>query len=135
MADPLVEALLLVHDLHPLDVDARIQRALDGVRPYLGSHAGGVEYLGVDGDGVVRLRLEGTCNGCPASTETVRSAIQRAVEDAAPETSGVHVEGVVTPTPGLLQISRLVPDAGMVPLAGTPTQPGPCPVPESVGAR
>ena len=41
--DPLVESLLLLHDLHPLDVDARIQRALDRVRPYLGSHAGGVE--------------------------------------------------------------------------------------------
>ena len=46
LADPLVESLLLLHDLHPLDVDARIQRALDRVRPYLGSHAGGVKYLG-----------------------------------------------------------------------------------------
>jgi hypothetical protein len=57
--DPLVESLLLLHDLHPLDVDTRIQRALDRVRPYLGSHAGGVEYLGVTADGVARLRLEG----------------------------------------------------------------------------
>ncbi|HEV2243233.1 MAG TPA: hypothetical protein VGR98_19470, partial [Streptosporangiaceae bacterium] len=40
-SDPLVESLLLLHDLHPLDVDARVQRALDRVRPYLGSHAGG----------------------------------------------------------------------------------------------
>ena len=55
-ADPLVEGLLLLHGLHPLDVDARIQRALDQVRPYLGSHAGGVEYVGVT-DGVARLRL------------------------------------------------------------------------------
>ena len=47
VADPLVESLLLLHGLHPLDVDTRIQRALDNVRPYLGSHAGGVEYLGV----------------------------------------------------------------------------------------
>ena len=39
-ADPVVEGLLLLHGLHPLDVDARIQRALDQVRPYLGSHAG-----------------------------------------------------------------------------------------------
>ena len=46
--DPLVEGLLLLHGLHPLDVDARIQRALDRVRPYLGSHAGGVRYLGGD---------------------------------------------------------------------------------------
>ena len=73
-ADPLVESLLLLHGLHPLDVDARIQRALDQVRPYLGSHAGGVEYLGVR-DGVARLRLEGSCHGCPSSTATVQLAI------------------------------------------------------------
>ena len=64
--DPLVESLLLLHDLHPLDVGARIQRALDQIRPYLGSHAGGVEYLGV-ADGVAKLRLEGSCHGCPKS--------------------------------------------------------------------
>ena len=74
-ADPLVEGLLLLHGLHPLDADARIQRALDQVRPYLGSHAGGVQYLGVT-DGVARLRLEGSCHGCPSSTVTVRLAIE-----------------------------------------------------------
>ena len=104
--DPLVEALLLLHDLHPLDVDARIQRALDQVRPYLGSHAGGVQYLGVT-DGVARLRLEGSCHGCPSSTVTVRLAIEGAVLDAAPEISEVVVEGMTTaPEPALLQIGR-----------------------------
>jgi Fe-S cluster biogenesis protein NfuA/nitrite reductase/ring-hydroxylating ferredoxin subunit len=104
--DPLVESLLLLHDLHPLDLDARVQRALDRVRPYLGSHAGGVEYLGAR-DGVVRLRLEGSCHGCPSSTVTVRLAITSAVQDAAPEVSEVVVEGMTEP-PGqqLLQIGR-----------------------------
>jgi Fe-S cluster biogenesis protein NfuA len=104
--DPRVEGLLLLHDLHPLDVDARIQRALDRVRPYLGSHAGGVQYLGVS-DGVARLRLEGSCDGCPSSTVTVELAIRGAVEDAAPEVTEVVVEGVApAPEPGLLQIGR-----------------------------
>jgi Fe-S cluster biogenesis protein NfuA/nitrite reductase/ring-hydroxylating ferredoxin subunit len=105
--DPLVESLLLLHDLHPLDLDARIQRALDRVRPYLGSHAGGVQYLGT-ADGVARLLLEGSCHGCPSSTVTVRLAIEGAVRDAAPEVSEVAVEGL-TEAPGpsskpLLQI-------------------------------
>jgi Fe-S cluster biogenesis protein NfuA/nitrite reductase/ring-hydroxylating ferredoxin subunit len=105
--DPLVESLLLLHGLHPLDVDARIQRALDRVRPYLGSHAGGVQYLGVTDDGVARLRLEGSCHGCPSSTVTVQLAIQSAVEDAAPEVTEVVVEGVTAPPePELLQIGR-----------------------------
>src|SRR5215471_1094605 len=103
-ADPLVEGLLLLHGLHPLDVDERIQRALDRVRPYLGSHAGGVQYLGVR-DGVARLRLEGSCHGCPSSTVTVRLAIEGAVQDAAPEVAEVVVEGMTAPPgPQLLQI-------------------------------
>ena len=102
-----MESLLLLHDLHPLDVDARVQRALDQVRPYLGSHAGGVEYLGVT-HGVARLRLEGSCHGCPSSTVTVRLAIEGAVLDAAPEVAEVVVEGMTTPAaePALLQIGR-----------------------------
>jgi Fe-S cluster biogenesis protein NfuA len=106
-ADPLVESLLLVHDLHPLDTDTRIQRALDRVRPYLGSHAGGVEYLGVDEGGMVHLRLEGSCHGCPSSTVTVRMAIEAAIQEAAPETTGIDVQGVATEAaPPLLQIGR-----------------------------
>jgi Fe-S cluster biogenesis protein NfuA/nitrite reductase/ring-hydroxylating ferredoxin subunit len=109
--DPLVESLLLLHGLHPLDVDARIQRALDRVRPYLGSHAGGVEYLGVT-EGVARLRLEGSCHGCPSSTVTVQLAITGAVQDAAPEVTEVVVEGMTVPDqkgapePRLLQIGK-----------------------------
>lgn len=115
--DPLVESLLLLHGLHPLDVDARIQRALDEVRPYLGSHAGGVEYLGVF-DGVAKLRLEGSCNGCPSSTVTVQLAIQGAVEAAAPEVTQVLVEGVTEPSPPgpkLLQIGTRPPAEGTGP--------------------
>ena len=105
LADPVVEGLLLLHDLHPLDTDTRIQQALDRVRPYLGSHAGGVEYLGVDAEGVARLRLAGNCHGCPSSTVTVQLAITGAVEDAAPEVTEVVVEGVTAPPePKLLQI-------------------------------
>jgi Fe-S cluster biogenesis protein NfuA len=104
VGDPLVESLLLLHDLHPLDLDARVQVALDRVRPYLGSHAGGVQYLGVH-DGVARLRLEGSCHGCPSSAVTVQLAIQGAVQDAAPEVTEVVVEGMTAPAaPSLLQI-------------------------------
>jgi Fe-S cluster biogenesis protein NfuA/nitrite reductase/ring-hydroxylating ferredoxin subunit len=118
--DPLVESLLLLHGLHPLDVDARIQRALDRVRPYLGSHAGGVHYVGVE-DGVAHLQLEGNCNGCPSSTVTVQLAIEGAVQDAAPEVTEVFVEGVTAPpaappAPVLLQIGSR-PDAAPEPAA------------------
>jgi len=93
-ADDVVESLLLLHDLHPLDVGTRVQRALDRIRPYLGSHAGGVEYLGVE-DGVAHLRLRGSCDGCASSTLTVKMAIEGAVQEAAPELTGIEVAGVV----------------------------------------
>ena len=109
--DELVESLLLLHDLHPIDVDGRIQRALDKVRPYLGSHAGGVEYLGVDEEGVAQLRLEGSCDGCASSTLTVKTAIEGAIQDAAPELTGIQVAGVSAPAEPLLQV-------GMGPPAG-----------------
>jgi Fe-S cluster biogenesis protein NfuA len=110
--DPAVEGLLLLHDLHPLDTGTRIQRALDRVRPYLGSHAGGVRYLGV-ADGVARLRLEGSCHGCPSSAVTVELALRSAVEDAAPEVTEVVVEGMTAaPEPPLLQIGPRPADAG-----------------------
>ena len=116
--DPQVEGLLLLHDLHPLDVDQRIQRALDRVRPYLGSHAGGVEYLGVT-DGIARLRLEGSCNGCPSSTVTVQLAIEGAVQDAAPEVTEVVVEGMTAaPAPRLLQIGQRPDGEGPGPAGG-----------------
>ena len=64
--DELVSHLLLLHGLHPEPVEARVRAALDEVRPYLDSHGGDVELLAIE-EGVVRLRLQGSCKGCPSS--------------------------------------------------------------------
>lgn len=104
--DELLTHLLLVHDLHPVDVETRVRQALDDVRPYLGSHGGDVELLGV-ADGVAHLRLGGTCNGCPSSTVTLRNAIEEAVMRAAPELERIEAEGVAEPQPALIQIGSL----------------------------
>jgi Fe-S cluster biogenesis protein NfuA/nitrite reductase/ring-hydroxylating ferredoxin subunit len=106
--DELVASLLVLHGLHPKDTETRVVEALDQVRPYLGSHAGGVELLGVDPAGVVHLRLEGSCDGCPSSTMTVKLAIERAIEEAAPEVTAVEVENLTREKePQLLQIQPL----------------------------
>ena len=91
-ADDLVASLLAVHGLHPDDVETRVARALDGVRPYLGSHGGDVEFLGLTGDGAVRLRMLGSCDGCPSSSVTLTLAVETAIQAAAPEVSGIEVE-------------------------------------------
>jgi Fe-S cluster biogenesis protein NfuA/nitrite reductase/ring-hydroxylating ferredoxin subunit len=89
--DDLVSSLLLVHGLHPYGVMTRIERALAAVRPYLGSHGGDVELLEMTADGVVRLRLLGSCDGCPSSSVTLKLAVEGAIEAAAPEVTGIEV--------------------------------------------
>ncbi len=95
--DDLIASLMILHDLHPLDLETRVGRALDHVRPYLGSHGGDVKLLSVL-EGVVLLRLEGSCQGCPSSTVTMKLAIEKAIEEAAPEILRIEVEGVTDPT-------------------------------------
>jgi Fe-S cluster biogenesis protein NfuA len=83
--DEVVGGLLLLHGLHPQDLETRIREALDRVRPQLASHGGNVELVDVDEQGVLRLRLEGACHGCPSSAATLRTTIEDAVHAAAPE--------------------------------------------------
>jgi Fe-S cluster biogenesis protein NfuA/nitrite reductase/ring-hydroxylating ferredoxin subunit len=94
--DELVSSLLVLHGLHPVPTAERVRRALDGVRPYLGSHAGDVELVSVDADGVVRLRLLGTCRGCPSSRATLEHTIEAAIETAAPEVARIEVDASTT---------------------------------------
>lgn len=106
-ADELVAHLLLVHGLHPVAVEDRVRDALASVMPYLESHGGSVELLGIE-RGVVSLRLQGSCSGCPSSALTLKSAIEQAIFEAAPDVEEVLAEGAVeaaaTPPGGLLQI-------------------------------
>lgn len=90
-ADETVSGLMLVHNLHPDDVETRIRTALDSVRPYLGSHGGDVELVGIDDEGVVTLRLLGSCDGCPSSSVTLELAVEGAVQAAAPELTRIEV--------------------------------------------
>ena len=101
--DGVVACLLLIHGLYPVPIAERVQAALESVRPYMESHGGGVELVGLE-DGVAHLRLHGSCDGCPASASTLELAIREALEEAAPDLDGIEVEGVVeaeraTPVP------------------------------------
>jgi Fe-S cluster biogenesis protein NfuA/nitrite reductase/ring-hydroxylating ferredoxin subunit len=91
--DPLVATLLLIHDLHPVSLEQRVQQALDSVRPYMESHGGNVELLSLE-HGVARIHLRGSCSDCSASSVTLELAIKQALEEAAPDLEGLEVEGV-----------------------------------------
>ncbi len=104
-ADERVAPLLMLHDLHPVDLPTRVEQALEKVRPLLRSHGGDVELVDLR-DGVLKLKLEGSCHGCPSSSITLRNAIEEAIVEFAPDITRLEVLGVVDPPPA----------AGFVPL-------------------
>ena len=93
-ADEVAGGLLLLHGLHPLGLEPRVLQALELVRPALKLHGGNVELIGIAG-GVVRLRLLGSCHGCPSSSVTMKQTIEDAILAKAPDALGLEVEGAV----------------------------------------
>jgi Fe-S cluster biogenesis protein NfuA/nitrite reductase/ring-hydroxylating ferredoxin subunit len=96
--DELIAHLLLLHGLHPVPLAERVHEALDDVRPYLKSPGGNVELVDVE-DAVVRLRMHGSCSGCPSSSVTLTLAIEDAIHKAAPEIEEVIAEDMVAREP------------------------------------
>ncbi|HEY6470064.1 MAG TPA: NifU family protein [Candidatus Dormibacteraeota bacterium] len=97
--DDVIKGVLLLHGLHPLDLRSRVEGALESVRPYMRSHGGGVELLGVAGD-TVRIRLQGHCQGCPSSMVTLKLAVEKAIYEAAPDVDAIEVADPEDATPG-----------------------------------
>lgn len=106
--DHLVGSVLLLYGLHPHSLVERVTRALDKVRPYLDSHGGNVELLGVSDEGAVRLRMEGSCKSCPSSSMTLKLAIEEAIYEVAPDVTSIEAEGVAEQpkATGFVQIGK-----------------------------
>ncbi|MBK8901652.1 MAG: NifU family protein [Anaerolineaceae bacterium] len=85
--DELVGHLLLLHDLHPTDLQTRVEQALVAVRPYLQSHGGSVALLGIE-NGTVHLKLLGS--GCGQSTPALKAAVEQAIYEAAPDVLAIE---------------------------------------------
>jgi Fe-S cluster biogenesis protein NfuA/nitrite reductase/ring-hydroxylating ferredoxin subunit len=105
--DPIPQALLQMYDLAAPDDEVLVEEALDEVRPYIHSHGGQVELLGVS-DGVVELRMSGSCAGCAASAMTLKRGVEEALRKHYPGFKEVVAEEVDgAPGPQLLQIENL----------------------------
>ncbi len=66
-----------------------IQKALNEIRPMLQQDGGDVELVDVE-DGVVKVRLQGACAGCPMSQMTLKSGIERALKAKFPDIKAVE---------------------------------------------
>lgn len=114
--DPLVGALLLVHDLHPLDVEARVTQAIERLRSFVATRGGKLTLVGLEGT-IVRVRLDAASQACASTRGDLARYIERAVMEAAPEIQRVDLEGDLEPasTP-LIQIMH--PGPADAPAAG-----------------
>jgi Fe-S cluster biogenesis protein NfuA len=84
LENDLVSSMLLLHNLHPDDLETRVLRGIEKARPYLKSHGGDVELAAIR-DGIVHLRLHGTCGSCPSSSVTLKNAVEDALFEVAPD--------------------------------------------------
>lgn len=114
--DDLIASVLLLYDLHPVDLETRVLGALEKSRPYLKSHGGNVELVAIE-ESVVRLRMQGSCHGCPSSAVTLKLAIEQAIHEAAPDVSAILVEGQAEPHPAAAVLAALKASGGLDGLA------------------
>ncbi len=100
------------------------------MRPYLGWHGGDGGLVSVV-DGVVRLRMAGTCDGCPSSARTVSLAVETAIRELAPEVTVIHVDGASAAPAAPIESSAPV----WIDLDGRPPASGQIATAEVAGAR
>ena len=67
----------------------KVKAILDDVRPALQADGGDVELVEVDDQGIVKVRLQGACSGCPMASMTLKNGIERALKEAIPEVKEV----------------------------------------------
>ena len=63
----------------------KVEAALDKVRPSLKADGGDVQLIDVGEDGVVRVKLQGSCAGCPMSQMTLKMGIEKILKKEVPE--------------------------------------------------
>ncbi len=69
-----------------MNLNDRVLRGLDKIRPYIEMDGGGVSLVDIsEARGVVRVSLKGACCGCPSAQATLKGGVERAVKAEAPE--------------------------------------------------
>ena len=79
---------MLMVNLMSETVEEQIKKALEQVRPQLQADGGDIEYVGFD-NGVVKVKLKGSCSGCPMSTMTLQWGVENYLKKQIPEVKKV----------------------------------------------
>ena len=73
-----------------MSLKEQVEKALEKVRPSLRADGGDVELVEVTEDGIVKVRLQGACRGCPMSQMTLKLGIERTLKHEVPEVKEVQ---------------------------------------------
>lgn len=73
-----------------MTIKARVEAALNRIRPDLQNDGGNVELVDVDESGKVLVRMTGACGGCPMSQMTLKMGIEKVVKAEVPEVTTVE---------------------------------------------
>ena len=101
--DPIVRTLLEMYDLPEADERTQVERVLEDVYPYFQSHGGKLDLLGVE-NGRVRVRLSGSCEGCPETATTLQRVVEEALREGFPGFRELVAEE--PPPKNIVQIGR-----------------------------
>ncbi len=78
------------HDQQTSPLREKVQQVLDMIRPAVQSDGGDLELVDVDAQGNVMIRFHGACVGCPSSTLTLQSGIERSLKEYVPGVNAVQ---------------------------------------------
>ena len=119
--DSLVSGVLILYGLHPEDIETRVVKAVERIRPQLRKQGCEVELLGTS-DGAIRLRVEIGSHTCGSTANTVRAALEGALYDAAPDMASLLIEGLEEkPAGGFVALDKLMSSSDKPRILGTPT--------------
>lgn len=68
----------------------KVQAAIEKIRPMLKADGGDVELVNVSDEGIVQVRLQGACSGCPMSQMTLKNGIERIIKQEVPGIKSVE---------------------------------------------
>jgi Fe-S cluster biogenesis protein NfuA len=106
--DSLVSSVLVLYGLHPEDIETRIAKAVDRVRPQLRKQGCEVELLSAE-NGAIRLHVETGSHTCGSTAKTVHATLEGAMYDAAPDLTSLVIEGLEEkPANGFVALGKLV---------------------------
>jgi Fe-S cluster biogenesis protein NfuA len=106
--DPLVCGLMVLYGVHPVALADRVSGAIERVRPQVQKQGGKVDLLEVS-DGLVRVSISSSSNGCHSSPDALKQLVEQAIREAAPEIVDVVADGVASSTSGFIPVAMIQP--------------------------